>query len=169
MSQHFIAVDDLESAYMYGDKSFKMMKKCMGNDNRETGICLSNLARIEKLRKNFNEAVTEERRALEIFENHHRNKPHPDISDGLIRLAELYQTLHQHEKAFELQEKSLSMNRKLHGSENIPVANSLLSLAKSLSHFTNHDEAIKYAEAATFMLKNVSHTLTETLTDCSSI
>lgn len=79
-----------------------MMKKTAGSDNRETALCVSNLAKIQKLRDNYTEAVQEERRALEIFEKYHRNKAHPDIADALIRLAELYEIMHEYEKAFEL-------------------------------------------------------------------
>ncbi|EAS03890.1 tetratricopeptide repeat protein (macronuclear) [Tetrahymena thermophila SB210] len=156
ISKYYIELMDLETAHTYADKSYKMMKKTAGNDNRETALCVSNLAKIQRLRENYNEAVQEERRALEIFEKYHRNKAHSDIADALIRLAELYEITEEYEKAFELQEKSLSMNRKLHGQENIPVANSLIGIAKSLSHLQNHDEAMKYAEASVHMLKNVT-------------
>lgn len=145
-----------DNAFAYADRAFKMMKKTAGSDNRETALCVSNLARIHRLRDNLEEAVQEEKKALEIFELFHRKKAHPDIADALIRLAELYETIGEFEKAFELQEKSLSMNRKLHGEENVPVAHSLLSIAKSLSHMANHDSAIKYALAATVMLNKVS-------------
>lgn len=79
-----------------------MMKKTAGSDNRETALCVSNLARIQRLRDNFREAIDEERKALEIFEKYHRNKAHPDIADALFRLAELYETMSEYEKAFEL-------------------------------------------------------------------
>lgn len=104
------------------------------------------------MRGNDTEAIIEQGKALQIFQKFHREKPHTDIADALTKLADFYELKLEHERAFELFEKALSMNRKLHGMENAAVAKSLLSIAKALSNLHSHDLAIKYAEAANHML-----------------